>query len=404
MLSQDGEEIEYLKGQKSYTEVLSKAGYTGGLSGKWHLGHSSLVQMGFSYWNVHASGAGNYYKAPMIVDGVLDKSDRYVTDVITDNALKFLEDQIGSLNPFFLNVHYTAPHAPWDRANHPTELFDEYFLNCSFNSLPAEEVHPNQLNKEPHSGIVGDTETTRRSNLSGYFTAVTEMDRNIGRLLDWLALRNLLENTLVIFTSDNGMNMGHHGIWGKGNGTYPPNMFDTAIKVPTLISRPTHVPEDLVCEKLLSQYDFVPTLLGYLRMEFPADKPLPGKDFSSILRGKSLGVSTPVFVLDEYGSTRMIRTETWKYVHRYPAGPHELYNLVSDPSESSNLIDGGEHQERIEYLRLELENWFSEYVDPRIDGTQNNATGRGQVGLLGSPDYNKPFADDLVFFSDNNKI
>ena len=139
-------------------------------------------------------------------------------------------------------------------------------------------------------------------------------------------------------------------------------------------------------------------------MEFPADKPLLGKDFSSILQGKSLVASTPVFVLDEYGSTRMIRTETWKYVHRYPAGPHELYNLVSDPSEDCNLIDREEYQERIEHLRLELENWFSEYVDPRIDGTQNNVTGRGQLGLLGSPDYNKPFADDLVFFADNNKI
>ena len=81
-------------------------------------------------------------------------------------------------------------------------------------------------------------------------------------------------------------------------------------------------------------------------------------------------------------------------------GPHELYDLVSDPLEAHNLIDEARHEGRVENLKMELENWFTRYVDPRLDGAQSNVTGRGQIGLAGSAQYDKPFADDLVFFSD----
>ena len=228
------------------------------------------------------------------------------------------------------------------------------------------------------------------------------MDRNIGRLLDWLEANGLRENTLVVFNADNGMNMGHHGIWGKGNGTYPPNMFDTAVKVPALISRPGHVPQDLVCDKLLSQYDFAPTLLGYAGLSPNSDQPLPGRDFSAVLRGQSMSNDAPVFVLDEYGPTRMIRNRNWKYVHRYAGGPNELYDLANDPLETRNLLDGGTDNAasatRAASLLAELETWYGRYVDPRMDGAKNNVTGRGQIGLAGSEDYAKPFADDVVFF------
>ena len=397
-LPQDGVEIEYMRGRRSYVEILAENGYACGLSGKWHLGRAELPQLGFDYWNVHASGGGNYYRAPMIENGTFYQPDGYVTDVITDHAIEFLDAQLDSAAPFSLNVHYTAPHAPWGREHHPADVFDKYHDDCAFDSVPDEPIHRSQLDKEPGAATLGDTPENRRLALSGYFAAVTEMDRNIGRLLDWLEENGLRENTLVVFNADNGMNMGHHGIWGKGNGTYPPNMFDTAVKVPTLISRPGHVPQDLVCDRLLSQYDFMPTLLGYLGLEANSDQPLPGRDFSPVLRGESMAGDTPVFVLDEYGPTRMIRTQRWKYVHRYAAGPNELYDLVNDPLETRNLVDDPAHSERISTLRTDLEAWYDTYVDPRMDGAKNNVTGRGQIGLAGSEDYTKPFADDVVLF------
>ncbi len=397
-LPQDGEEIEYMRGRRSYIQTLAENGYVCGLSGKWHLGRSALPQLGFDYWSVHASGGGSYYRAPMLREGELYQPDGYVTDVITDHALEFLDAQLDTSAPFSLNVHYTAPHAPWGREHHPARLFDDHWENTAFDSVPDEDIHFDQLAKEPGAATLGDTPENRRLALSGYFTAIEEMDRNIGRLLDWLEENGLRRDTLVIFSADNGMNMGHHGIWGKGNGTYPPNMFDTAVKVPTLISRPSHVPQDLVCDKLLSQYDFMPTLLGYLALDATSDQPLPGRDFSAVLRGESMADGSPVFVLDEYGPTRMIRTRSWKYVHRYSDHPNELYDLTNDPLETRNLADEPGHGERAAALRSELEIWYERYADPRMDGARNGVTGRGQIGLAGSEDCDKPFADDVAFF------
>ncbi|MCH7970145.1 MAG: sulfatase-like hydrolase/transferase, partial [Chloroflexi bacterium] len=132
----DGKRIQYLEGRTTYTEILAANGYDCGLSGKWHLGDSATPQAGFSFWNVHATGSGNYYRAPMFrAPASSISSDQeaeqytaggYVSDVITDNALGYLESRLGSEKPFSLNVHYTAPHAPWERHQHPADLYDDY--------------------------------------------------------------------------------------------------------------------------------------------------------------------------------------------------------------------------------------------------------------------------------------
>ncbi len=394
-LEQDGLEIEYLAGRRSYVESLSGAGYDCGLSGKWHLGVAPRAQLGFGFWSAHASGAGDYFRPPMISEGKLHRPEGYVSDLITDNALAYLEDQRAAEAPFSLNVHYTAPHAPWTREHHPEDVFGDYYDNCAFDSVPCEPVHPNQIWKEESAATIGDTPENRRIALSGYFAAIEEMDRNIGRLLDWLEVNGLRENTLVVFNADNGMNMGHHGIWGKGNGTYPFCMYDTAVKVPSLVSRPGHVPQGLVCEHLLSQYDYAPTLLGYLGVEPAWDRPLPGRDFSGLLRGAGIGGEGSVFVVDEYGPTRMVRERRWKYIHHYQLGKCELYDLLNDPGELENLADAPAHAQVRDRLRADLESWCERFVDPRMDGRGSANVGRGQIGLVGSEEYAKPFEDDL---------
>lgn len=394
--AEDGIEITYMENQNSYIQELAKAGYVCGLSGKWHLGNSKLPQLGFSYWNVHAAGDGNYYQAPMWVNSEFYETEGYVTDVITDNAISFLENQKNTDAPFSLNIHYTAPHAPWNRENHPNDRFDDHFQSSSFSDVPNQKIHPDHLQKHPLASLLGDTPEKRRAALSGYFTAIEEMDKNIGRVIDWLEANNLRENTLLIFTSDNGMSMGHHGIWGKGNGTYPPNMFDTAIKVPTIISRPGHIKENLTSHDLLSQYDFSPTILEYVNVEPGQEERMPGRSFSALLKGTPFDSSNHVFVFDEYGPTRMIRTKEWKYVHRYPSGPNELYDLASDPGELENLVDKAEHTEQIINLLSNLEEWFNTFSRAGTSGVENNVTGRGQIGKIGASE--EPFATDLVFY------
>ncbi len=380
-----------------YPEILAANGYDCGLSGKWHLGDSATPQAGFTFWDVHATGAGNYYNAPMFKNGDAYTAERYVSDVITDNALGYLESRASSETPFSLNVHYTAPHAPWDRHQHPQELYDDYFDNCAFESVRWDPLHPDQLAKQEYPQI-GRTEEERRAVLSGYFAAITAMDANIGRLVDWLEGHGLRENTLIVFTADNGMNMGHHGIWGKGNGTYPPNMFDTATKVPTLMSHPGRVPEGEVNSDLLSHYDLMPTLLDYAGLASHESEALPGRSFSRILNGEAMGEDRPVIVLDEYGPTRMIRTGSEKYVHRYPDGPNEFYDLSADPEETSNEIDNPVFRDSIDRLRAELEEWFARYTEPERDGSTQAVMGRGQLDVVGGE--SEAFGQDLVYLTE----
>lgn len=389
--------IEYLKGQVGYTDLLAAHGYACGLSGKWHLGDSHHPQKGFDFWQVHASGGGPYYGAPLVRDGQVYHEPGYVTDVFTDNALSFLERQARSDAPFYLSVHYTAPHSPWNREDHPRETYDEYFRDCAFRSVPNEPMHPWQINSAPY----GVDDQTRRELLSGYFTAVSEMDRNVGRLIDWLEREGLRENTLVIFTGDNGMNLGHHGVYGKGNGTFPLNMYDTSVKVPGIIGRPGHVPAGQINHDLLSHYDLMPTLCDYLGIALPGAGSLPGRSFAPLLRGEPLEGRERVVVFDEYGPVRMIRNRRHKYVHRYPHGPHELYDLQEDPDERHNLIDAAEQAALVVELKGQLDAWFQRYVDPTVDGAREPVTGKGQLGPVGPAATERPaFASDVRRLAD----
>ena len=398
-LPQDGERIQYLEGRQTYVQILRDSGYDCGLSGKWHVGDSVVPQAGFEFWDVHHAGSGNYFNPPMFKDGESYYADGYVSDVFTENAIEYLSSQIASERPFCMNVHYTAPHAPWGREQHPEDLYEQYRNNCEFESVSWDPVHPNHLAKEGSSGSVALDGEDRKDLLSGYFAAITAMDSNIGRLIDWLEANDLRESTLIIFTSDNGMNMGHHGIWGKGNGTYPPNMFDTSVKVPTLLSMPGRVPTGEVSSDLLSHYDLMPTILEFAGVS-PSEKleDRPGASFVSSVTGQPRQTPKPVVVHDEYGQTRMIRTDSKKYVHRYPSGPNEFWDLDNDPEETVNQIDNPVFSEEISKLRSQLEKWFKLYTEPDRDGSRQNGKGRGQVGLINNE--TEAFAQDIVFLRD----
>lgn len=361
----------YLEGQTGYTDLLARNGWTCGISGKWHLGNSVLPQHGFSHWFVHEKGGGPYNNAPMIRNGELFEAPGYVTNVITDDALTYIDDHAGSDTPFYLSVHYTAPHSPW--TGHPQAIVDSYD-DCPFDSCPQEEKHPwaGGLTR-----CLGDREM-----LKGYFAAVTAMDLDVGRILDRLEARGIRDETLVVFTSDNGFSCGHHGFWGKGNGTFPLNMYENSIKIPFVMSHPGSIPQGTVCDEMYSAIDFMPTLLDYADAGLP-DRKLPGRSFAAVLRGEQTPGRESVVIFDEYGGTRMIRTADWKYVHRYTDGPHELYDLVNDPDERSNLADASSQTERIREMLGNMENWFRDHSLKEKDGRDLPVTGGGQLRPVG---------------------
>ena len=348
----------------AYTDVLAANGYHCGISGKWHLGDSLRPQHGFEHWFVHQRGGGPYNDAPMVRDGKPTTEPGYVTDVITDDALGFLDghSKSGDARPFYLSVHYTAPHSPWK--GHPQEIVDSYD-DCPFESCPQEPKHP-------WAGSLTDSNMGNRESLKGYFAAVTAMDLQIGRLLDWLEANGQREKTLVVFVSDNGFSCGQHGFWGKGNGTSPRNMYENSIRVPALFSHPGPLPQGNSTEAMVSAYDFMPTLLEYLGLPLPErhddGRPRPGRSFLMTLRGEPESGRNEVVIFDEYGPVRMIRTREWKYVYRHPEGPDELYDLVNDADERRNLIDDAGQAQRISELRGRMEEWFARYVEPDRDG------------------------------------
>ena len=365
--------IRYLEGESGYTDILARHGRTCGISGKWHLGDSQIVQHGFTDWFVHQSGGGPYNNAAMVRNGQLVDEPGYLTDVITDGALGMLDRYAEGGRPFYLSVHYTAPHSPWI-GEHPQSIVDSYD-DCAFESCPQEPRHPWAV-------TLTDENLGNREALKGYFAAVTAMDYNVGRLLDRLELHGLRDNTLVVFLSDNGFSCRHHGFWGKGNGTNPRNMYENSIKVPAVFSHPGRIPEGRVEGAMISAYDVMPTLLEYLDLPIPEGPNLPGESFLPILEGRSSEGWEHVVVYDEYGPVRMVRTQEWKYVYRHSHGPHELYNLVDDPDERSNLVDEPGQEKRVQELRAMMDDWFAQYVDPRRDGLLQDGTAMGQTRLI----------------------
>ncbi len=357
--------IRFLENQICYTDILSKNGWVCGISGKWHIGDASTPQHGFTDWYVHQKGGGDYNKAPMVKDGSLIIEEGYITDKITDKAIEFIRKYVKNSTPFYLSVHYTAPHDPW--IGHP-EQFVSLYDKCLFRTCPQEKIHPWAIDRKLTINCLGN-----KKMLVGYFAAVTAMDYNIGKLLKEIEILGIKEKTLVIFMSDNGFSCGHHGFWGKGNGTNPRNMYEYSIKVPCIFSHPSKLPTEKIIKELISAYDFMPTLLDYLSLPIPNEKNLPGKSFLCLLKGrKKRRRNKEVYIFDEYGPVRMIRTEEWKYVYRHAYGPDELYNLLEDSDERENLINKTKYSDIIKKLKKSMDDWFSQYVIPSRNGLKED--------------------------------
>src|SRR5678815_1685738 len=226
------------------------------------------------------SGMGPYYDAPMVDEDRPCTVPGYLSDALADAACAFVRDEVQHPEPFWLSLSFTAPHYPWIDC-HP-KAFTDLYRDCAFASCPDEPPHPWFTGG---TAAVAKGHRERRDSLIGYFAAVSAMDAAIGRVLDAVDGAGLTQSTLVIFMSDNGMNCGHHGIWGKGNGTRPQNMYDTSVKVPCLIAQPGRIAPK-VCDELLSAYDVFPTLLGYLGIADSHARRRPGRSFLPLLNGR----------------------------------------------------------------------------------------------------------------------
>ena len=324
--------------------------------------------------------------------------DKYTTDVITDGAIQFLNSYTknGSKNPFYLSVHYTAPHKPYvgedgkAESMHPKEYVDMY-EKASFVSCPQETM---KLNGNPCL-----EKKYNRECLKGYYAAVTAMDMNIGRIMDTLRELNLDENTLILFTSDHGFNAGHHGIWGKGNAVYPLNVMETTLKIP-MIWRHAGTIKPGVEESVVQVLDIAPTILDYAgKFSFPKFRNVTGESFASLLlKPTQRNSMTTRTIYGEYGATRYVRINgTMKYVSRLIEGEklkaasddeqQQLFDLKADSNEAENLLysnssNVAKYNGELKYLEKRLQEWFAKYENPIFSSWRKYVGGRGQYMAL----------------------
>ena len=374
----NGEGIAYTHEEIAYTDVLAKNGYTCGISGKYHLGDQPVAQHSFTHWFVHQSGGGSYINPPLVKDFKCITVDGYITDIITTDAIDFINQQASTGKPFYASIHYTAPHSPYTgeggRADteHPKEIVDMY-ANCTFKFMPQEPLNP----YGHHTGGLTRHCLNNRQCQLGYYAAVTAMDDNIGRILKALEDNKIDEDTLVVFASDHGFNAGHHGLWGKGNAAYPLNMFDTSLKIP-MIFRHTNTIKPRVEKTSVQVVDIAPTLLQYAgNHSLPSEANIAGESFADLLLGNTSNVfPEDRAIFGEYGQTRYARMNNMKFITRL-TGPVELYDLMNDPNETKNLADS--QNSNAHNMQQALRSWFSFYEDPFVSGWTKSVSGDGQL-------------------------
>lgn len=345
-------------------ERMSSVGYRTGMVGKWHLGPSDVPARGFDYWYSHPvqtpepADHTSPWPRPVAPRG------QYNPHAITDHAVDFLRQRELD-RPFFLHVGLFATHSPW--LGHPERLVQHY-RQASFEDIPEDSVTPfGRLAGEALYPSRGD----RREALAQYYASVTEIDEQVGRLIDELEAQGLRESTLVIYTSDHGLNTGHHGTWGKGNATHPYNVFEESIRIPLILSQPGTILAGQVRDEMVTHLDTHTTLLEHVGIEIDpteaAAQRFPGRSYREATRGKALQ-DWPRYVIGEYGDLRWIRDRRHKLVRRSRGEGDQLFDLVADPRETIDLLDEPGHREVIDRLDAALETYFEAHEDTHYSG------------------------------------
>lgn len=360
---------------RTLPKILSESGYTCGLAGKWHLGDNLKPQEDFKYWVTMPTGhTTTFYSADVIEGGKVHKEPEYLTKYWTDHGIKFIEENKGK--PFFLYLAYNGPYGLGASMVHPARNGHESdYADKELPSFPREKMNPWL---HGNRNLLNNVDAMRR-----YAAEISGVDDGVGRIMAKLKELKLDDNTLVIFTADQGLAGGQGGFWGMGDHSRPLTAFDSMTHVPLIYRYPGHIRAETRSDLLVSNYDFLPTVLDYvgLKAKMPEKPKLPGRSYSGELRGEHVDWDDTVFF--EFENTRSIRTNDWKYIARFPNGPNEMYDLKSDPDERQNIVDQPANAAVQKKLRGRLEGFFDRYADPKYDlsrGGKSKAPRRTQDG------------------------
>jgi arylsulfatase A-like enzyme len=205
------------------------------------------------------------------------------------------------------------------------------------------------------------------------------VDDGVGEVMATLKQLDLDDDTLVVYAADQGWMGGQNGLWGMGDHTRPIGAFELMMHIPLIFRHPGRIAASQTSDLLVSNYDFMPTLLGYLGLHdrMPQHPRSPGRDLSAALTGTTIPWEHIMFY--EMETVRAVRAERWKYVARFPNGPFELYDMQTDPQERFNLYGQPGLEKTREELAKRLDAFFRQYADPQYDIWRG---GRSKAGRL----------------------
>lgn len=404
--------------QQTFPKLLQKQGYETAVIGKWHL---TSDPTGFNYWDI-LIGQGDYYNPTFIRNGEKVQRKGYATNVTTDLALDWLENVRDAEKPFCLLLHHKAPHRTWMPDTCDLELFsnvnfplpetfyDDYEgrvaasrqrmtigkdLDLVYDLKMADkenEIHTSSGLEERGRAIYNNMDAEQKAawdahydkiiarfkaaGLDGkkleewkyqqymrdYLRVITSVDRNVGRVLDYLETEGLMDNTLIVYTSDQGFYMGEHGWFDKRF------MYEESFRTPLLMRLPGGIKGDITA--LVQNIDYAPTFIELAGGEIPGD--IHGSSLLPLLKGEEWKPNRKALyyhyyefpdehsVHPHYG----VRTERYKLIHFYEGiDEWELYDLQKDSAELNNIyaIPGTEQlTDSLKSLLSELQKQYNE--------------------------------------------
>ncbi|GAB5444133.1 MAG: sulfatase-like hydrolase/transferase [Fuerstiella sp.] len=351
-------------------------GYRTAYVGKWH-NDGRPVQRGYDFSRGLFRGGGGRFAKPQV-----DHAGRPVTgyrgwifqddngtlfpelgvglsprtsEVIADATVEAIDAiKAASGQPFFVHVNFAAPHDPLMPPGRWADHYAQADIPLPNNFLPQHPFdHGNFDGRDERLFRWPRTPAEVKAELAAYYAVISDMDEQIGRIIAQLQQRDLLQETLIVFTSDHGVAVGSHGLRGKQN------MYEHTIGVPLIMAGPG-VPQQGRRATDCYLRDLFPTLCELSGIELPK---LEGRSLVPALRLPEQKIHDAIYGYFR-NSQRMIRRGGWKYLEYPEVGRRQLFNLQRDPAERHNLIDRPEHAVQEADLRSRMHNWFRQHDDP----------------------------------------
>lgn len=405
--------------QPTFPKLLKAAGYRTALIGKWHL---KSEPTGFDHYDI-LPGQGAYYNPDFISSEGERRVEGYNTDIVTDLSISWMTQQAAEGQPFMLMCQYKAPHRTWapgpdhltlydDREiPEPASLFDDFatrspfvkdnemmigrhlmeeydlkiagsettdalgraFKNPELARMTSEQRARWDAAYEPKNQVYRETEWTEpaltrwkyQRYVKDYLRCVASVDDNIGRLLDFLDEQGLAENTLVVYSSDQGFYLGEHGWYDKRW------MYEPSLQMPFLARWPGKIAPGTRVEQLIQNIDYAPTFLSVAGV--PVPESIQGRSLLPLMLGEDPQDWRQAIYYHYYeeGEHRVprhegVRTSQHKLIHFYGENGWELYDLQADPGEMQNLYGTAPSQALADSLKQVLQKLRETYSLPPL--------------------------------------